>query len=163
MDTEDIDIRIVSVVENHEETVMHRWEMIRHNGSPVNVEINAKFDIEGKDRLVLRLSATYTTIRSLIVRPLLHYSMEASFDVDHLDEISVEADGTVLLPRELLVMAMGVGIGALRGMIAVKTADTFLAHYPLPLFDLRSLVSNMVESPSDARGKLPSITITNAG
>lgn len=158
---EEIGIRIVSVAENHEATVMHRWEMMRHNGSPVNIELSAKFKMQSHDRLALRLEVLYTATRSLIVRHLLKYVADVVFDIDHLGEIVSDDDGSILLPRELLVTAMSVGIGALRGMLALRTADTFLAHYPLPLFDLRQLVSNMAEAPAAARGELPSITISN--
>ncbi|MCF0213364.1 MAG: hypothetical protein HUK13_02785, partial [Muribaculaceae bacterium] len=47
---------------------------------------------------------------------------------------------SVYLPPELLGTMMSVGIGALRGMVALKTVDTPLAAHPLPIYAVSDLI-----------------------
>lgn len=159
MKNEEFDIRLVAVREIPAGTRINRWELMRHNAAPVNISIHASFGTKGADRLILRLDARYTAVRQLVVRTLMTFAVELVFDIDRLDRLCDDSRDEIMLPRQLLRTVMNVGIGTLRGAIAVRTADTFLANYPLPLYDLRDLVSNMAEAPVAARGHLPEITI----
>lgn len=38
---------------------------------------------------------------------------------------------------------LSVSVGALRGMLALRTANTFLANFPLPLLDLTEIMDHM--------------------
>lgn len=161
--TQDFDIRITGAHEIRSATRMSRWEMIRHEPSPVDVTLKARFALRGKDRLVFQLEARYTGVRALVRRELLNYAFETVFDIAGLETL-VELDGDeVLLPRDLLVTVLNISIGAMRGAIAVRTAGTFLANYPLPLFDLRSIVGNIEEAPREARNRFPSIEVVIGG
>ena len=124
-----------------ERTALHHWELVRYNGGFVNVELSAGMSLGQNNHVAtLTLGAHYTTMRGQILRNLMDYTVKAHFEVDGL--VSVE-DDAAMMPPGLLRMMLGVTIGAIRGMIAIRTAHTFLANFPLPLMDLDALMENM--------------------
>ena len=42
-----------------------------------------------------------------------------------------------------MLCTLSVSVGALRGMLALRTANTFLANFPLPLLDLTEIMDHM--------------------
>lgn len=145
MKQEELDIRLVSLRESKENTKLHRWEFMRYEGGTVDVELSTGFRINRRHHTVtLILGAHYTTLRSQIVRRLLDYVVEAEFEVSDLESVIEEESGEVLLTTDMLAMMLSVGVGAMRGMIALRTANTFLVHYPLPVYNVGMLIDNIV-------------------
>lgn len=147
------------MVEVTERTRFHRWEMIRYSGGEVNVELSARFVRTEPDQLTIELEARYTSVRNLLRRELLAFTSATTFAIHGLDAVSDFSDNELLIPEHLAASLMGIALGGLRGMIALRTADTFLANFPLPIVNLRSLVSNMLTGDRHTRGKLPVLTV----
>lgn len=149
----EVHITINGIRELKARNVYHRWVSLRHTGLPVWVSISADFSANrSKNVCVMTLGAHYRTLRSQIMRDLLDYFIEVTFDVDDLGTLIDEADGEMLVPKGLLSLMLGIGIGALRGMLALRTSGTFLVHYPLPIIS----IADMIDSMDGANG-LPSV------
>ena len=114
-----VDIRLLELRESKTDSILHRWEVFRYNGSPVDVELSTDVTYERATHTVtLHLGVHYTTLRSQIRRRLLDYAIEAEF-------------------------LLSIGHGAMRGMISLRTAGTFLVHYPLPIYNMDKLIHNI--------------------
>ena len=139
-----VDIRLLELREAKSDSVLHRWEVVRYNGSPVDVELSNDVTYERATHTVtLHLGVHYTTLRSQIRRRLLDYAIEARFQLISDGALEID-DDEVVISTELLRLMLSIGIGALRGMISLRTAGTFLVHYPLPIYNMDRLIQNIV-------------------
>lgn len=151
MKQEELDVRLVSLRESKEKTKLYRWEFMRYEGGIVDVGLSTGFRINRRHHTVtLILGAHYTTLRSQIVRRLLDYVVEAEFEVSDLGVVMDDEGGEVFLTTDMLGMMLSVGVGAMRGMIALRTSNTFLMHYPLPVYNIGTLVDNIVAAGETA-------------
>ncbi|MCM1029294.1 MAG: hypothetical protein NC342_06685 [Pseudoflavonifractor sp.] len=147
-------LRVARIDELPSLSDFHRWSIIRFKGEPVGVNLSTRYIIDPStpDMLRLRLVAHYHTVRSQIIRPLIDYAIEVVFEVDNLQSMASEKDGELLLATGLLSLTLSVGIGALRGMIALGVRNTFLAHYPLPVFRIADLITKIAGPDGDMAG-----------
>lgn len=150
MNRHDIDIRLITLRELSPLCNIHHWEMMRYDGSPVEVNLTTSFKkIEGANVVVLRLGVNYTTMRAQIIRKLFDYVIEAEFEIVEQDSDTSFSDGDVVVPTDILALMLSIGIGGLRGMIALRTQNTFLHHYPLPVYNLDTLIENIIFAGKD--------------
>ena len=68
-----------------------------------------------------------------------YYSIAVDFEVGDAGRFSI-GDGGMDIPPRLMTLMYGAAIGAMRGMLALRTAGTFLKDYPLPLINISALV-----------------------
>ena len=138
-----VDIRLLELRESKTDSILHRWEVFRYNGSPVDVELSTDVTYERATHTVtLHLGVHYTTLRSQIRRRLLDYAIEAEFLLISEDSLEID-DDEVVISTELLRLMLSIGLGAMRGMISLRTAGTFLVHYPLPIYNMDKLIHNI--------------------
>lgn len=147
MKSNEIDIRLISLSEDRNQTHMYRWEMLRYTGATIDVELSTAFRVNRRRKTVsLLIGAHYTTLRTQILRHLLDYVIEAEFEVSDFNGVVDQQSGELLISTDMLSLMLSVGIGALRGMLALRTEGTFLSHFPLPVYDLDELIDNVVAS-----------------
>lgn len=147
-------LRVIRIDEIPSQSEFHRWSILRFKGEPVGVTLSTDFRLDPKhpEILRLRLTAHYHTVRAQILRPLLDYTIEVVYEVDNLEAVASEADGELLLATGLLSLTLSVGIGALRGMIALGARNTFLSHYPLPVFRIADIIASIADPDGDRAG-----------
>lgn len=157
-------LRVARIDEIPSQSTVHRWSILRFKGEPVGVTISTDFrlDPSAPDILRLRLTAHYHTVRNQIIRPLLDYAIEVTFEVDGLPGLVSEGDGELLLATGLASITLSVAIGAIRGMIALGVRNTFLSHYPLPIFRVSDIISTIAGPDGDTAGtrRLATIKLT---
>lgn len=142
---EDLDIKLLRLDEDHNRTHLYRWEIMRYEGTPVDVNLFTDFSYRAGQRIVrLTLSARYTTIRSQMSRRLLDYSVTADFELLGSDAETTKDE--IVVNEQLVRLMIAVAMGALRGMVAIRTSHTFLAHYPLPIYDMNSLMDPIINA-----------------
>lgn len=150
MKQQDIDIRLIGLRELPRLSVIHHWEMVRYSGTPVEVNLTTDFSRNESSHVVrLRLGVHYTTYRGQIMRKLLDYVIEADFELIHQPADFISGNRDVILPTDLVSLMLSIGIGAVRGMIALRTSRTFLRHYPLPVYDINSLIDDIIMAGED--------------
>ncbi len=158
-------LRVARIDELPSVSKFHRWSILRFKGEPVGVTISTDFSLDptSPNQLRLRLTAHYHTVRSLIIRPLLDYGIEVVYEVSDLDKMASEGEGELLLPTGLASLALSVGIGAMRGMIALGVRNTFLSHYPLPVFRISDIVNSIADPDGETAGtgKLATIRLSS--
>ncbi len=158
-------LRVARIDEIPSLSAFHRWSILRAKDEPVGVSLSTRFIIDpGHENLLhLRLIARYHTLRSQLIRPLIDYAIEVTFEVEDLKGLASEQDGELLLATGLLSLTLSVGIGALRGMIALGVRNTFLSQYPLPVFSIADLLTKV--SAPDAEmtrtGRLATIRLAD--
>lgn len=137
-------IRIANVSEVPSGISLSRWEIRRYAGGEITVGLTSRFTGHADRRVVtLVIGASYTCMRHMMRHRLLDYTIAVDFELDRFDEILIEEGGMSVPPR-LMALMYSVAIGALRGMLAMRTAGTFLSDYPLPLINVSALVSEHV-------------------
>ena len=138
-----MDLKLVSIEEVRDRSAIHRWELLRYDGSPIDIKIVTGFEeSDEKNVLSMLLGVRYTAMREDLRRPLLTYFIRVKAQVNDIVHKALVTDSSVYLPPDLLATLMGVGIGALRGMVALKTVDTPLAEHPLPLYAVSDLIND---------------------
>ena len=143
-ENDSLDIRILSIAENKSLTYINRWEIMRYTGTDIHVDLTAKFSMNRSSSIAtVELGAHYSALRLQVMRRLLDYTVRVKFEIFNLSGLVDIEYGDMLVPPGLLRMMLGVSLGALRGMIAVYTAHTFLANFPLPLYDLNEIINSM--------------------
>ena len=146
MKERELDRRLVNLSEVKHLTRIHRWEFMRFTGSEVNVELSTDFRMDSRRRtLTLRVGAHYSALRSQIWRQLLDYVVDAEFEINGESGLIEESEAGVIVTTDLLRLMLSITIGAMRGMIALRTANTFLAHFPLPIYDLEDLSAQIAD------------------
>ncbi len=144
MESRDIDIKLLKISEVKEFTHVNRWELMLFRGGDVDVELSTEFRRNTPEHTItLRLGAHYNTLRSQIRRRLLDYVIDVEFSVSALDGMADVEYHELLITPGLLRMMLSISIGAIRGMIALRTSGSALAPYPLPLFNLDALIENI--------------------
>lgn len=138
------DIRLIDISEVKRASVIHHWEMMRYEGGKVNVALSASFNMcRESSEAIITVGVHYTTLRSQVIRKLMDYAVRARFEISDIKGLVDIEYGDILLPPGLLHLMLSVSVGALRGMLALRTANTFLANFPLPLLDLTEIMDHM--------------------
>lgn len=139
-----MDMRLINLHEVASQSRMYRWEFVRYDGSDVDVELSTKLNRDVKRSTIhLRLGAHYTTFRSQIRRRLLDYVIDAEFEIKDVRGVIEASPTEMVITPALMRLMLSISIGALRGMIALRTQNTFLRHFPLPVYDMEELISTI--------------------
>lgn len=154
--TVDIDIRLAKISELPESSSFNRWEMFKYSGQPVDIDLHTQFiPYTSLGLLNLVLGVTYTTTRNYLRHTLLRYDIELSFEISNMDSVINISNHSVYVPPTLTNLMLSVGIGSLRGMLAVHTRHTFLSRYPLPIFDLRDMLGRLANNDATVNAENP--------
>ena len=86
-------------------------------------------------------------IIELIVGVVYHTNSEdllkSTFEVGEMEAVVCVRDYSVSVAPELLSILVGVSIGTLRGMLVLKSADSFFGNYPLPIINITELIASL--------------------
>lgn len=139
-----LDMRLIDLHEVKSKTRMYRWEFLRYDGSDVDVEISTRVNRDPRrGTILLRLGAHYTTLRGMIRRRLLDYVIDAEYEINDVRGVIESSTTEFVFTPELMRLMLSISIGAMRGMIALRTQNTFLQHYPLPVYNLDELIAHI--------------------
>lgn len=145
MKVPELDIKLLRLEEDHNRIHFHHWEMMRYEGTPVDVNLSSDFSYRATPNVVrLTLTARYTTVRNMMSHRLLDYGITADFELIGPD--AEETGEEIVVNAELVRMMIAVGLGALRGMVALRTKKTFLSHYPLPVYNVDTLMEPIINA-----------------
>ncbi len=118
---------------------------MRYDGSPVTVALRSRFHaVPAKHSIALIVTASYYYYRSQLRHNLVEYPVEVTFEIDPYSSLTADNEGEIELPPRVMTLMYSVTIGALRGMLAQKTANTILRDYPLPIVNVSELVSRHI-------------------
>lgn len=147
MEKLEFDIRISAIRELTSENKFHRWGILRYNGYPVKVSMSASIlpDVT-QNLLTLTLGVRYVSSKDEGGKELLRYNVLIDFEIENLGERIQITEKAVKVPSHLLTLIISVGVGALRGMLAQRTAGTAFDKYPLPLMNISEIVSTIMYS-----------------
>lgn len=151
MKENEYNITLIDLGEVAGSCVLNRRAALRNYGRPINVDMTVRVvpDID-KSTVSLVVTASYIAQGKLLRERLLTCSDYATFEIPELRE-HVEISGEeVVVAGPLMLMMLGIVIGALRGIIAVHIAGTPLAKHPLPIVDLTALLYRLKYSGSSA-------------
>ncbi|MDE6207541.1 MAG: hypothetical protein K2M55_07010 [Muribaculaceae bacterium] len=135
-------INLVSVSEVPGATALNRIVLRRlEQQQHVSVDINVKVvpDLDGS-MISLVVSCTYIAQIGVLRYRVLTSSVIATFEVENLREHVVVSGEDVVVDDHIMLTMLSISVGALRGVVAVRTAGTALRHRPLPVIDLRALL-----------------------
>lgn len=137
-------ITILSIHEVPDSTAINRSALRRLGSRPVTVDINVRVvtNIE-KSIVSLVVSCSYLATAPYLRQRILVSSVVANFGIENLAKVVVNKGGEKVIPRETMLTMLGVAVGALRGVVAVRTQETKLRNSPLPLIDLNTLLARL--------------------
>lgn len=148
MDYADIEVSLVSIRQVPERTKIFSRAIRHYAGGEVGVSLRTWLTpIRGKDEVELTAEVVYSDRGTMMHSIMLTYCVAARFAFSDAENF-FDIDGDrLLIPHHLLTLMLGTVIGALRGMIALDTAQTTLASYPLPLLNVADLAATLSRSP----------------
>lgn len=121
-------------------------EGIKPGDIHIGLTLSLRPDLE-KEELELITGVRYYCVSSCISRNLLDYKISMLYSIAGLpDYVEVKGE-TSVVKSELLSMLLAWGIGSLRGMLALRTPNTVLDDYPLPVIPLASLIAGLQSDP----------------
>lgn len=140
-DISDINVRLISVSELQGATAINRRALRRLGGRTVSVDMNVRAIPDLNHSMVtLVVTCSYIAVIGLLRTRLLTCSAVTTFEVENLRK-HIETQGEdVVLGGKLMTLMLGIAVGALRGIVAYRTADTPLRNTPLPILDLNALM-----------------------
>lgn len=141
MEESTVNISLVSVREIEGATAINRRALRRLGRTPVNVDMNVRVVPDVDHSLVsLVVSCSYVAVLGYIRTRVLSCSVVATFEIQELKEHVTLQGEEVIVGGNLMMTMLGIAVGALRGVVAVRTADTPLRFRPLPIIDLTALM-----------------------
>ena len=148
MDYADIEVSLVSIRQVPERTKIFSRAIRHYAGGEVGVSLRTWLTpIRGKDEVELTAEVVYSDRGTMMHSIMLTYCVAARFAFSDAENF-FDIDGDrLLITHHLLTLMLGTVIGALRGMIALDTAQTSLAAYPLPLLNVADLAASLSRSP----------------
>lgn len=148
MDYADIEVSLVSIRQVPERTKIFSRAIRHYAGGEVGVSLRTWLTpIRGKDEVELTAEVVYSDRGTMMHSIMLTYCVAARFAFSDAENF-FDIDGDrLLITYHLLTLMLGTVIGALRGMIALDTAQTSLASYPLPLLNVADLAASLSRSP----------------
>lgn len=155
-----MEICIERVAEIPGECHVSRWELLRYGNNPEDVVVDLVARLEDDrpaERLTLRMGVVYSYMRSMVRRRLLRHTVEVVFSIPSMDDFvpPTPARDKIDISPSVMSMMLGVAIGALRGMVAQKTAGTPLEERPLPLINISELVSRLIYGSRPSAATIP--------
>lgn len=140
----EVNIRLSGLHELPQESYISARSIRICKGEEISVALRLRIEPDVEASIVrLKLGVCYSCVHKYLRRTLLDYRIEADFEIDRLQE-HVEVNGAdAVLSTRLLTMMLSVTIGSLRGMLAVRTARTWLAACPLPVINVSELISRL--------------------
>ena len=78
--------------------------------------------------------------RSPIRTRVLSCSVISTFEIPDLRNVLAVQGEEAILSGKVMSTMLNIAVGSLRGVIAVRTADTALRFRPLPIIDLKALM-----------------------
>ncbi len=141
MDSSAINFRLLSVREVEGATAINRRALRRLGRTPLNVDMNVRVVPDMEHSLVsLVVTCSYVAVIGLIRTRVLACTVVSTFEIEDLAAHVTLQGEEVLVGGKLMTTMLGIAVGALRGVVAVKTADTVLRYRPLPVVDLTALM-----------------------
>ncbi|MBD5232922.1 MAG: hypothetical protein HDS65_01955 [Bacteroidales bacterium] len=136
-----INFSLLSVREVQGATAINRRALRRLGRTPLSVDLNVRV-VPDVDRSMISLvvSCSYIAVVGLIRTRVLACTAVSTFEVEKLAEHVTVQGEEVVLGGKLMMTLLGIAVGALRGIISVRTADTPLRFRPLPVIDLTALM-----------------------
>lgn len=107
------------------------------SGSEVQITFGNQVYPEVKDN---RISLVFSTKYVFKDSVLLDVAYRFTFGVKNLDKfVILNFDGTATI-NTIMPILLNVALGAMRGIVAVKSAGTVLEKYPVPVIDEKALM-----------------------
>ena len=141
MEDTPVNLSLVSVREVEGAAAINRRAIRRLGRTPVNVDLNVRA-VPDFDRSLISLVVTcsYVAVIGLIRTRVLSCSVVATFEIPGLRDIIALQGEEVIVSGKVMTTMLGIAVGSLRGVVAVRTADTQLRFRPLPIIDLTALM-----------------------
>jgi hypothetical protein len=141
---DDIRIDLERLTEVPDLSTIDRRAIRRYIDQPLKVDIGTRLVPDSRNHLtlVLSLALSYTepigTSATLLIE-----GVAATFTISDFDRHVIVHQDNVCVDRSLMLLMLGVTVGAIRGMIALRVADTPLAQIPIPILDLNILADRI--------------------
>ena len=142
MNNSDINLRLTSVRETSPESGVNR-RALRHMRHDARLEVDMRVDVRpdmAREMVEMRVECEYRGVVDYIQTSVLRCGVEAVFEIDELPAHVTGHGGEFVTDGPLMMLMLGIAVGSLRGVVAVKTAGTLLASEPLPIIDLSALM-----------------------
>ena len=124
------------------------------------IGLKFKFDLgEIDDRFIISMNIKYTYKIHNAEIEILNVICSFEFRISNFKSIYKElSPGELDIPDHLIEPLVGICISSMRGVIAVKTAGSFLADYPLPIFDATDIFKKIPRKPKKSTAIKKSVT-----
>lgn len=135
------EVRLVDIGELQGATAINRRAARRAVGKPVHLDMSVRLvpDV-GHEMLSLIVKCSYVFCGEAYRERLMTCSVYSNFQVKDL-AAHIERHGeNAIVDTQLMMLMLSVAVGALRGIVAVRTKGTLLESRPLPIINISALM-----------------------
>lgn len=116
-------------------------ETINHDNIKIGIGVALDPEID-KDLFTVHVAIKYKYDEDI----LLEYKVSFTFTVENIDQLIKIKEAGFQTNVDFIPELLRVSVGALRGMLAIKTIGTILADDLLPIIDINQLLNNNNDS-----------------
>lgn len=133
-------------------------QILRMKGSKeIQIGFTVSMEPDQQNNILdFRLGVVYYTVIESVRHQLVEYKALFTFEIlgleEHLQAAELER---IAIKPELFSLLLGIAVGSVRGMLAVKMSGSLLDNYPLPIINLTSLMQALHQSSMQERSILP--------
>ena len=112
----------------------------------INLTISFNFNLD-VEQVVFHYIVQYNDKRNQ--EELMYFQCKTVYRVIELNTVFYLHDNIVNVPDSFLLTAISIGIGAIRGMLALKNKGTYLQDIHLPIYDPVSILEGLKQYKSN--------------
>lgn len=147
----DIEVTLTAIAEETDDCQYNHRAIRRYKGGKVRVGLQTQLEVDAAHGVLgLTVSTVYTDCSGMFETKMLRHVVRAEFTIINLSDAVEISEVALRLPHHLLTMMLGTTIGAQRGMMALRLADTPLSAHPLPLLNVAALAESLTTAPADS-------------
>ena len=135
------EVRLVDIGELEGATAINRRAARRAVGKSVHLDMSVRLvpEVE-RNMLSLVVKSSYVYAGEVYRERLMTCSVYANFEVKDLAAHIKRHGENAVVDSQLMMLMLSVAVGALRGVVAVRTKGTLLESRPLPIINISALM-----------------------
>lgn len=128
----------------------------KFNKDLMRLGVNLHFDLREKEEAFgVVVTISYEYLQGQKVLPIMRFRNLTEFHILNLRQVLKQlSDGKFHMPDNLMATLVGVSVANARGMIAVKTAGSFIGQFHLPIINPTELLKNYTIATEVPKAKI---------
>lgn len=88
-----------------------------------------------------KFEVVVSVIYQYLNQKLVEYTVKVNYYIENLASYIEPVENSIKVTPDFVPILINTAIGAMRGMLVLKTSSNFLSEYPLPLIDIHNFMN----------------------